>query len=138
MKYVKSCGFVVFKRANNENLYLIITSKNGDIGFPKGHTEENETEIQTAIRELKEETNIEVKIITEFRREIDYPLPNRQDTIKISVYFLGECTSDHLLPQMSEVNKAEFLPYYEALGALTFAETKSILTDAEKYINSSL
>ena len=136
MNYVKSCGFVAFKRANNENLYLIITSKNGDVGFPKGHTEENETEIQTAIREMKEETNIDITVVPGFREEIDYELPARKDTRKLSVYFLGECISDQLLPQETEVAKAEFLTYQKAYELLTFRETKDILSKAETYINS--
>ena len=136
MNFVKSCGFVAFRRVNNENLYLIITSKNGDVGFPKGHMEENETELQTAIRELKEETNTDVTPIPGFRREINYLLPNRKDTRKISVYFLGESISNHLVPQEAEVNKAEFLPYAEAREALTFSDTKTILAEAEEHINS--
>ena len=31
--------------------------------FPKGHQEDGETDIETAIRETKEETNLDVKII---------------------------------------------------------------------------
>ena len=56
MRYIKSCGFIVYKAENNENFYLIIKSHNGDVGFPKGHMEPGENELQTAIRELKEET----------------------------------------------------------------------------------
>ena len=138
MNYVKSCGFIAFKRVSDEILYLIITSNNGDIGFPKGHMEENETELETAVRELKEETNIDVKPISGFREEINYALPAHPNTRKISVYFLGECISEQLLPQEAEVKKAEFLPYETALTALTFSETMDILAKANEYINSSL
>ena len=55
MNYEKSCGFVVYKKIDNINYYLLIKSLNGDVGFPKGHMELGETEIQTAIRELKDE-----------------------------------------------------------------------------------
>ena len=52
MRYIKSCGFVVYKEINDKRLYLIIRTSNGEYGFPKGHVEENETEHETAIREL--------------------------------------------------------------------------------------
>lgn len=135
MNYIKSCGFVVYKRINNENFYLIIQSLNGDIGFPKGHMESGETELRTAIRELKEETNIDVKVVPSFKRQIEYELLNISNTIKQAVYFLGECVSDNLICQETEVAKANFLTYEKALELLTFEETKSILKDAEYYIN---
>lgn len=137
MNYVKSCGFIVYKRVNNQKFYLVIRSLNGDFGFPKGHTEPGESEIETAIRELKEETGIEVKIIEGFRRQIEYELRNIPNTIKQSVYFLGECTSDKILCQESEVSEARFFSYEDAIKILTFEETKSILIDAEKFICSN-
>lgn len=136
MKYIKSCGFVVYKRINNENFYLIIQSLNGDIGFPKGHMEEDETELQTAIRELKEETGVEVEIISGFRCQIEYPLPRVPDAIKQSVYFLGKCTSDNILCQEAEVSEAKFLPYEDAIEILTFDAAKNILKNAEIFIRT--
>ena len=70
MRYIKSCGFVAYKRIESINHYLIIKSLNGDMGFPKGHMESGESELQTAIRELKEETGVDVKVIQGFRRQI--------------------------------------------------------------------
>ena len=138
MKYIKSCGFVAFRRDEGENRYLIIKSRNGDVGFPKGHTEPGESEIETAIRELKEETNLEVRIIPKFRRQIEYMLPNAVDRIKQSVYFLGECVTEKIVCQECEVAEAAFLPYPEALSRLTFEETRDILQDAERFINEGV
>lgn len=135
MKYVKSCGFIVYKEIDNKSYYLIIKAPNGDIGFPKGHVENFETEIQTAIRELKEETNVEVEVINGFRHQIEYVIPKMIDTVKQTVYFLGKCIKDDIICQEVEVVEARFLPYEEAFEALTFVETKNILMNAEKYIN---
>jgi tRNA nucleotidyltransferase (CCA-adding enzyme) len=134
MKYIKSCGFVAFRRVNSENHYLIIKSLNGDIGFPKGHTEPGESETETALRELKEETGVEVKIIPDFRQQIEYPLPHMADCIKTSVYFLGECISDTIILQEEEVAQASFLPYSEAVVMLTFDQTREILQEAEMFL----
>lgn len=137
MRYIKSCGFVTYKRIENVNHYLIIKSLNGDVGFPKGHMEPRESELETAIRELKEETGVDVKVIQGFRRQIEYELRRVPDTIKQSVYFLGECTSDKIICQEEEVAEAGFIPYEDALKILTFEETKSILKDAEAIIKLS-
>ena len=137
MRYIKSCGFVAYKRIENVNHYLIIRSLNGDVGFPKGHMESGESELETAIRELKEETGVDVKVIQGFRRQIEYELRRIPDTIKQSVYFLGQCTSDKIICQEAEVAEASFISYEDALKILTFEETKNILKDAEIFICSN-
>ena len=138
MRYEKSCGFVVFKKIDNNIYYLIIESLNGDIGFPKGHIEKNESEIQTAIRELKEETNLEVKVIDGFRYQIQYEILSLKDTIKEVVYFLGECIYDNIVCQEQEVSSAKFVTYNEALKLLTFSDCKKILIEADKLLNDIL
>ena len=63
----KSCGTIII----DNNKVLIIKQKQGFYGFTKGHMEENETEIETAIRETKEETNLDVLIYeTKLNEEI--------------------------------------------------------------------
>jgi tRNA nucleotidyltransferase (CCA-adding enzyme) len=134
MRYIKSCGVIAYKTLENVNYYLIIRSNNGDFGFPKGHMELGESELETATRELLEETNAKVEIIKGFRHQIEYPIPKQRDIIKQAVYFLGRCTSDRIRPQESEVSEAVFLPYSDALTVLTFEDTKAILKSAEEFI----
>lgn len=136
MRYIKSCGFIVYKAENNENFYLIIKSHNGDVGFPKGHMEPGENELQTAIRELKEETGMDVDTIHDFRYQIEYPLPRVPDAMKQTVYFLGKCASDDIIIQETEVASAEFVTYDKAIEKLTFEETKNMLKKANDIINS--
>ena len=131
----KSCGFVAYKEIENERLYLIVRTSNGEYGFPKGHVENNETEHETAIRELKEETNIEVQMIDGFRRQIEYEFPNRPDVMKISVYFLGKYLKDEIICQESEVLEARFVPMETALELLSFEDTRKILREADTYID---
>lgn len=138
MRYITSCGFVAYREETGENCYLLIKSLNGDVGFPKGHTEEGESEMDTAHRELKEETNVEVEAIDGFRRQIEYPLRRVPDAVKRVVYFLGKCTDDNITCQEGEVLEAGFFPYEKALEILTFDETRKILRDAEEFINNAL
>lgn len=136
MKYIKSCGFVVYKIIDDKLFFLIIKSRNGDIGFPKGHMEKNETEIQTAIRELKEETNLEVDIIDGYRNQLEYEMKGIKDTIKQSLYFLGKAKNDNIICQYEEVEFAKFVLFEEALEALTFNETKELLIKAKNFIEN--
>lgn len=136
MIYEKSCGFVAYRKKDDTRLYLIIRASNGEYGFPKGHVELNETEYETAIRELKEETNIEVQIIDGFRRQIEYIFPNKANTMKQAVYFLGKCTAFDTVCQETEVSEAMFVPIAVALELLSFKETKSILQEADRYLDT--
>ncbi len=62
MDKVKSCGCIIIK----DDKVLLISAKdnNGNLiwSFPKGHQEEGETDIETAIRETKEEIGLDVEI----------------------------------------------------------------------------
>lgn len=136
MKYEKSCGFVVYKEVQDQIEVLIIRALNGEYGFPKGHMEKNETEHETAIRELKEETNIEVQILDGFRHQIEYKLPNKENVMKQSVYFLGKCITDDIVCQEAEVSEAIFVPATKAMELLTFDATKTILKEANAFIYS--
>ena len=45
----------VYKKENEKFVFLLVYQSNGHYSFPKGHMEEGETEIETALREVKEE-----------------------------------------------------------------------------------
>lgn len=136
MKYEKSCGFIAYKEQQAERLYLIIRASNGEYGFPKGHMEHNETEYETAVRELKEETNIRVQRIDGFRRQIQYRFPNKVNVTKQVVYFLGKCTQDRIVCQESEVSEAIFVPLERAIRLLSFEDTKTLLKEADAYLQT--
>lgn len=136
MIYIKSCGFIAYKELQDVRLYLVILNSSGEYGFPKGHMEENETEYETAIRELKEETNLEVQIIEGFRHQIEYKFPDKTNVMKQSVYFLGKCIRNDIVRQESEILEAMFVTIETALELLSFEDTKRILKEADAYLSS--
>lgn len=136
MTYEKSCGAVVFTRINNEIKYLLIRSLTGVYGFPKGHVEDGETEEETALREVREEVGLEVKLIPGFRREDEYLLPGKKDTLKRVVYFLGEYGNCDFTYQKEELTGAALYDYEDALTLLKFDGGKRILTEANEFLIS--
>ena len=124
MKYEKSCGCVVFDQGN----VLMIQHNEGHWDFPKGHVEGNETEIQTAIREVKEETNIDVKVKENNRYTIEYS--PKEGVIKEVVYFIATKVSDECRPQESEVQRVEWVNMDEAVNRVTFDVTRNVLKRA--------
>ena len=136
MIYKKSCGFVVYKKVQGVCCYLIIRANNGEYGFPKGHMENAESEIETAVRELREETNLEVRMIPGFRRRLEYPFPNKPDVMKIAVYFMGECAEEDIVCQEAEVAEAMFVPFERAIELLSFGDTRQVLREADAFIRN--
>ena len=69
--YEKSCGAVIFYKTRQDTKILLVKNNNGRYwSFPKGHIEDGENEHQTAIREIKEETGLDVTIFNGFREKI--------------------------------------------------------------------
>lgn len=136
MKWEKSCGGVVFTRENNTIRYLIIRHLGGHCGFPKGHIEPGESEQETAIREIREETGLAVSLVDGFRAADSYPLPNKPGVWKEVVYFLAEFSDQTIHTQPEEISEAYLVSYEEALRLLPFPESKRILTDAHHFLTS--
>ena len=87
--YQRSCGAVVYRRGERGVEYLcLFQRRSGRYSFPKGHAEAYETELDTAIREIKEEIGISVELDPSFREEAHYVFDDiKQKTV---VLFLAE------------------------------------------------
>ena len=129
MKKDKSCGCIVIDHGK----VLLVKHQKGHIGFPKGHPEENETDKETAIREIKEETNIDVEIISDkIYKETYSP---EEGVIKDVIYFLARKVSGEDKPQEEEVAQIIWVDVEKALDEITFEESKPVLRDVLKDLN---
>ena len=134
MHVEKSCGAVVFTRCGNDILYIVIRHNRGHCGFPKGHTEQSETEQETALREIYEEVGICATLIPGFRMVEEYPLPNKAEVTRQIIYFLGEYVNQEIHHRPEELTEAHLLPYDAALDMLTFSTAKDILSEANRFL----
>ncbi len=132
MKKEKSCGVIPFCSFGNENRVILIKQNNGVVGFPKGHVEINETEEETALRECKEETSLTTTLLKDFRDEISYYIPE-YDAYKTVVFFVGVVKDISFKRQESEISDIVVLNIHDALDAISFEDTKSLLKKAYKY-----
>ena len=128
MIYEKSCGAVVI----DNNKVLVVKHNAGHISFPKGHVENGETERETAIREVKEETGIDIEVDTNYRYTTSYS--PKEGVMKDVIFFLGKVMGGEPKPQETEVSKVEFIPFTEAESILTHEDTKEILRQVLKDI----
>ncbi len=129
-----SCGAVVYTRVRGKLNFVIIKSLAGDVGFPKGHVEGEETEEQTALREIYEEVGLRVNIVPGFRVIDQYPLPLNPETIKRVVYFVAEYSDQNLVCQREELSSVTLMPYNKAMKALTFDSGRNVLEAAMQFI----
>ncbi|MDE0741094.1 MAG: NUDIX domain-containing protein [Candidatus Poseidoniia archaeon] len=133
----KSCGLVVF---NSNKILLLKYSANNTQGegghwdFPKGHVEQNETELETALRELEEETGIsKVEIIADFRHSISYTFSRRSESISKEVIFFLASTVEKRVTLSHEHIDYAWLDFNNALEKLTYENARQILKKALPY-----
>lgn len=128
----KSCGCIIFKYDEEKLLFLVIKQTLGHFSFPKGHVEESESEKDTALREVKEETGFDISFVGDFREVITYsPKPR---VLKDVVFFLGSVIDGVMTPQEDEVSLIEWLSYEDALKVVTYDDDKNVLKKAYEYI----
>lgn len=129
MKQEKSCGAIVI---NQNNKILLVHHNAGHWDFPKGHVEKGETEEQTAIREVKEETNIDIIINNKYRYTTSYS--PKENVMKEVVYFLAQNIDEDKKPQLEEVSEVKWFTLEEAMNTITYENSKEILNKLKKDI----
>lgn len=134
MKYEKSCGAVVFTRSGQQLRYVLVQETNGFHSFPKGHMEAGETEVETALREIKEETGLTVRLLPGFRTVDDHPLWEKPGTMKQIVYFLAEYAHQPLVVQASKLRAVKLLTYAQAMDTFEYEGSRRILTEANAFL----
>lgn len=130
MKKEKSCGCIIIK----DDEVLLIKHNKGHWDFPKGHMEEGETEKQTAVREVKEETNIDVEIISEQKYRASYIIEEKQVEKEV-IYFIAKPLSLELKPQETEVSIVEWVKIENAVDTITYETSKNIMSKVKKDLN---
>lgn len=123
-----SCGIVPMRQAEDGSVQFLLVKHNaGHWAFPKGHPEKNETNVQTATRELAEETGltrVEIRNDVPFDEQYLVVKSSGKRVLKTVRYFLGDVPIAHSQPvaDPSEIAEAHWLDEQAAIKRITFAE----------------
>jgi len=125
---IKSCGIILFIKQNNQTKFLLIRQNVGHWSFPKGKMEKDETELETALRELREETGItECKILNDLELVDNYTFKQGdQEHVKSVKYFVGEIKNPDVKLLKSELMDYIWLEFDEAMKLITHESTKEL------------
>lgn len=120
-----SAGAIVYTKSEDRYLYLLTQHKNGGhFSFPKGHIEEGESLIETAKREVFEETGINFELASDKMQTNTYLMPN--GIYKDVYYFLGEAINTKIKKQDEEILLAGWYTKEQVMQYLTYENDKII------------
>jgi 8-oxo-dGTP pyrophosphatase MutT (NUDIX family) len=123
-----SCGIVpVRKTQQGFQMLLIYHQKGRHWSFPKGHQDPGETDLETAKRELKEETGLEIEaLISEDVYKEQYTFYKLHQKVHKTVTYFPAFVKGTLELQAEEILEARWLFIPDAIAYLTFKEAKEI------------
>jgi bis(5'-nucleosidyl)-tetraphosphatase len=128
----ESCGAVIY----HKNEFLLLKYEAGHWGFPKGNRERGETKLETAVREVKEETGITDLEFADFEKNISYFYKRKGKTVyKTVTYFLAASKTRDVTISWEHKGFA-WLPYKKALEKLTFSNAREVLRAGKHFLDN--
>lgn len=116
----KSCGVLAYREVDGHREYLIVYEQYSQCwSLPKGHMEAGETETQTALRELYEETGLTAVLDTTLSATIEYPI---SPICRKQVVFFPGKVSGTPRAQEGEIERCKWVRA-EELGNYLFPDT---------------
>lgn len=135
----KSSGAIIFRKEGGKIYYLLLNYGNGYWGFPKGRQEKGEEDLETARREIKEETGLEdLEFINGFKEIIKYYFQRKRGNKKILIFkevifYLAKTQKKEIKISFEHLG-FKWLPYNKAIKQTTFKNAKNILRKANDFL----
>jgi 8-oxo-dGTP pyrophosphatase MutT (NUDIX family) len=129
---IVSSGGVIF-RVVDRQFKVALISRGKVWCLPKGLIEQGETAEETALREVKEETGLEGKIIEKIG-EINYHFFRGKRCFKNVHFFLLEYVAGSVSDHDYEADKVKWFSTSKALQVLTYVNERRILRKAEEML----
>lgn len=140
MSQPRSAGIVIVRKINDNTFNVLLMRAYNYWDFPKGGIEENETELQAALREVEEEAGI-TKLSFNWGEQF-YTTEKYGKTKKTVTYFIAETTESNVVMGISptlgrpEHNEYRWLSFDEA-RMLTIDRITKVLNWAENEITNA-
>jgi 8-oxo-dGTP pyrophosphatase MutT (NUDIX family) len=129
MSFAPCAGVIVF----DKNKTILVCTEKGYYSMPKGKRKRYETDIQTALRELEEETGLTVSHIELLN---DFQLDEINDKGHLTVrYFVAKLVREHttFVFDINELDKVEWIDIEQAYKLEKFLDRrKNILRKAHE------
>lgn len=131
-------GIIPVQRNNGKDSFLVVKSRSGHWSFPKGHAESGESSLETAARELYEETGLKkVTFITqETFSETRISVEFDETILKTTIWYL--CFIDQNekvnIQDTDEIVEYRWLGFDDAYELLSHDETKRVFLDARNFL----
>jgi len=129
-----SFGVIPLMRHEGEWRIFIILHKHGNHwGFPKGKANSGEAPLESARRELKEETGLEVEQVLCEQPIIEtYTFYRNKAKVDKTVHYYPAIVSGAFILQPEEIRDGKWLSFQKAHQTLTFNEAKALCKKIEK------
>ncbi|MCL4124728.1 UNVERIFIED_CONTAM: hypothetical protein GTU68_066372 [Idotea baltica] len=130
---LRAAGLVIFRRISSNVEYLLMQTSYGEHHWtpPKGHVDPGESDLETALRETKEEAGLtaqDFNLFEEFKRELKYDVKFRLKTV---VYWLAELKNPSRSVTLSDEHQEyRWLPLEEAKVLAKYKEMAVLLQNA--------
>lgn len=137
----RSAGFLIYHRrpGTPEPLRFLLLDSGRHWDFAKGHVDKGETDLETAVRELQEETGItQIERLPEYQQEIAYFFRSARHGLirKTVAFFLAEVARTEVILSEEHVGYA-FLPYEHAVERASFPAAKQLLRIANEFLTAA-
>lgn len=137
----RSAGVIIYRVDDKgKYLYLVLKYAGGHWDFAKGKKEQGETDIETALREVREETGInDVEICKGFEREIEYEFMEDGGNMihKSVIFFLGRTLTKEIVLS-DEHQEYIWHKYDDASFLVTYPSARDILASADMILNEDM
>ena len=147
IKRIFSAGGIVLRlrsgssiRKDESGWEVLVTqhSKHKGWDFPKGHREIYESEDQTALREVEEETGVKAEIIERVGETKYFYYEEGERVLKTVAFYLMKYVSQGKSTTAFEVSGTKWLAPDEVKDQLTFRDTKELWKRVRTRIESLL
>lgn len=117
------------------NVFLIQHRRGRHWGFPKGHAEAGEEGLRAAVRELKEETHLDV--VSYIQKEPlmeEYQFVHEGRRISKRVYYYIAKVKGEVRLQPQEVQDGMWASLQDAMEKITHSEGRALLLQVERIV----
>ncbi|MBO5997048.1 MAG: NUDIX domain-containing protein [Alphaproteobacteria bacterium] len=123
MSAVLKAGAVIFSKENPDKILVLYQEKHDDFSLPKGHLEAGETLKECAVREIKEETGLDIEILAELG--VNFYSNNTDGQVETTYYIARSLDDNAVHPEIG--GSIYWLSIDQALEKISYENLRQLL-----------